>query len=106
MRCLDPFCCHKYTGLQGASMFWRGFPLNGALQNPAVAHILCTALCENVIMDKMIPEVEESAALKWCFEQGWLHTISKNWEIAGHFFVLLLHWLFLEWKLYHSLYDL
>ena len=48
------FSPHRlYTGLQGASIFWRGLPDDDAFQIPTVAHILCTALCENVIVDTM-----------------------------------------------------
>ena len=91
-----------YAGLQGASIFRRGLPGNDVLQLPSIAHILRTALRENVIVDTMFPGAEEGAALKRCFAQGWLHTdkvVSKNREIAGYFFASPLHRLFVEWKL-------
>jgi len=50
----------------------------------------------------MFPGAEESAALRLCFAQGWLHTdkgVSGNPEIAGYFFASKLHRLFVEWKL-------
>jgi hypothetical protein len=91
-----------YTGLQGARIFRRGHPSNDALRDPAVAHILRTALCENNIVDTTFPKAEESAELKRCLEQGWLHTdqgVSNIPEIAGYFFASPLHQLFVEWKL-------
>jgi len=100
---LQHFTPHRlYAGLQGASVFRRGLPDNDALQIPSVARVLRTALCEKVIVDTMFPEAEESAALRRCFTQGWLHTdkgVSKNREIAGYFFASPLHRLFVEWKL-------
>lgn len=96
------FTPHRlYTGLQGASIFQRGLPSNDALRNPAVAYVLRTALRENVIGDTMFPEGEESAALKRCFEQGWLHTegVSEDREVVGYFFASPLHRLFVEWQL-------
>ena len=98
------FTPHRlYAGLQGASIFRRGLPDNDALQIPSVAHVLRAALRENVIVDTMFPEAEESAALRRCFEQGWLHTdkgVLKNGETAGYFFASPLHRLFVEWKLF------
>ena len=67
-----------------------------------MAHVLRTALRDNVIVDMMFPEAEEGAALKQCFAQGWLHAdkcVSKDREIAGHFFASPLHRLFAGWKL-------
>jgi len=93
---------HLYEGLQGASIFRRGLPGNDILQTPSVAHILRTALRENVIVDTMFSEAEESKALRLCFAQGWLHTekcVSNNREIVGYFFASRLHRLFVEWKL-------
>lgn len=83
-----------YAGLQGASVFRRGLADNDALQIPAVARVLRTALRDTVIVDATFPETEESAALKQCFTQGWLHAdkgVSKDQEIAGYFFASLLH---------------
>ena len=96
-HCSSPVC--RTLGYQCLS---ERSPWQWVFQIPAVARILHTALCYNVIMDAMFPEEEESAALKWCFAQGWLHAdkgVSKGHEIAGYFFLLLLHWLFVEWKL-------
>ena len=97
------FTPHRlYAGLQGASIFRRGLPDNDALQIPAVARVLRTALRDNVIMDAMFPGAEGSAALKRCFVQGWLHAdkgVSKEPEIAGYFFASPLHRSFVEWKL-------
>ena len=98
------FTPHRlYAGLQGASIFRRGLPDNHSLQIPSVAHVFRTALRENVIADTMFPEVEESAALKQCFAQGWLHTdkgVLKDGETAAYFFASSLHRLFVEWKLF------
>lgn len=97
------FTYHRlYTGLQGASIFRRGLPGNDELQTQSVAHVLRAVLCNKVIADTMFPGTEESAALRRCFTQGWLHTdkgVLENPEIVGYFFASMLHRLFMEWKL-------
>lgn len=97
------FTPHRlYAGLQGASIFRRGLPDNSSLQIPAVASVLRAVVRNKAIEDAMFPEAEESAALKKCFTQGWLHAekgISKDPEIASYFFPSPLHQLFAEWKL-------
>ncbi|KAF8814272.1 hypothetical protein BYT27DRAFT_7082588, partial [Phlegmacium glaucopus] len=93
-----PHCL--YAGLQGTSIFQRGLPGNDVHQIPSVAHILPTALCENIIVNMMFPEAGGSTALRRCFAQDWLHT---DKGIAGYFFASPLHrlelLLFVEWKL-------
>jgi hypothetical protein len=85
--------------LQGTSIFLRGLPSNTDLQDLAKAHVLETAIRQNVVTSSDFTSEDDLAALIHCFRHGWLHADHIHSDEIGYVFASPLHRWFMEAKL-------
>jgi hypothetical protein len=90
--------------LRTASIFGRGLPGPDQLQQPSVAEVFCAVLRDKSVGESTFTSQENIAALKQCFQEGWLHATEDDYH-TRYIFPTQLHFWFVEYYLGTRLMD-